>query len=378
MPTPSRGVATSHPRRPAAGQGDIDILQGEILHRVAGNAIDEHTNALGSRYVDVLDRDVAQHARRLRLIAGPECLQARAEPHADRHGDAVHRDVGKDHVVQERTVDRVEGDAAQQRVANLTVTDADVLEIADRFRAELDGVAAGLKFAAGDGDVAAGYGLVAFRQMASSPVLMSQSRILTNSQESVSMPSLLARPRLRIVSRSAATFLHWKKCIVHAPELRRLTSLTVTSVQRTQRTRKGRIVYFSCAAFTAAPWPSMVPAPSMPTCLPSTVTMSAVTHRLVDAIDERIGVAIVGGVGAAEDDGTGIEMECDAILELDRAGKVATAGNMTVPPPSALHVSMAFCSAAVLSVVPSPTAPESRTERNAAGRGERAHEREEA
>ena len=293
---------------------------------MAGNAIDEHTNALGPRYADVLDRDVAQHARRLRLIAGAERLQACAEPHADRHGDAVHRDVGKDHVVQERAVDRVEGDAAQQRVANLTIADADVLEVSDRFRAELDGVAPGLEFAASDGDVAAGQGAGGFQAdgvVAGVDIAVPDTHAIAGiGVDAVVVRQTQAANRQPLGGDIFALEEMHRPCagVDEADILDRdIGAAHPADEKGADRVFLLRGLHRRALAVDGAG--------AFDGDLPGVHgDDERVTHLLADAVDERIGVAIVGGIGAAEDDGAGIEMERDAILELDRAGEIAARG----------------------------------------------------
>ena len=85
--------------------------------------------------------------------------------------------------------------------------------------------------------------LVALMTSASSPLFTSQSRTRMFSLESMLMPSLLCIPRsrLRIVTPSITAPLVWKKFNVHAPGLARWMSRTVTLLQRTQRSRNGRM-----------------------------------------------------------------------------------------------------------------------------------------
>ncbi len=110
-------------------------------------------------------------------------------------------------------VDAVKRDAGRRRVADVAVFDPDVREIAKRFGAELIALQRVLSVHPVTEISRQARALVAFRQMASSPLSMSQSAMCTLSQESMSMPSLLGSrdAELRTVVVLTCTLLHWKK-----------------------------------------------------------------------------------------------------------------------------------------------------------------------
>jgi len=56
-----------------------------------------------------------------------------------------------------------------------------------------------------------------------------------------------------------------------------------------------------------------------------------VAHWVAAAVDERVEVAIVGGVGAAEQSGLSVEVQDDVAFDLDRAGEKAAGGKMNGP-----------------------------------------------
>ncbi len=139
---------------PSTGDFKRDVVEGEIFNGVAGDAVDEETDELDVFGGDVFDGNVAEVSRCGHgLVTFAESFEAGTE--ADRNGDSdtVHGDVGNGHMREVAPVDGVEGDASHFGVGDGAVGDGDVGETADGFSAELDGVGAGGEFAVGGGDL---------------------------------------------------------------------------------------------------------------------------------------------------------------------------------------------------------------------------------
>jgi len=119
-----RGAAAGHPRRCPRRQG-VSIFSSERFSTGWRDAIVSKPMrwpASRERF-DLISRNTPAASVDRRRGS----LQACAGRMLIGTVDAVHRDVGKNHVVQERAVDRVESDAAQERGPDLAFADADVV-----------------------------------------------------------------------------------------------------------------------------------------------------------------------------------------------------------------------------------------------------------